>query len=144
MAKEILLDIQNLSRSFGGLKALDNVSFQVQGGLIQAVIGPNGAGKTTLFNCISGRLKTDHGSMIFKEQALNGLKPFQIARLGIACTFQTTRLFPEMTVLENVMVGRHICSHAGFFSCLLQLPGSFREEKEIRRQALRLLQKFDL
>jgi branched-chain amino acid transport system ATP-binding protein len=144
MQKEILLDIQNLSRSFGGLLALNEVSFKVQTGLIQAIIGPNGAGKTTLFNCISGRLKANHGSIIFKGQPISGLEPFQIARMGITCTFQTTRLFPQMTVLENVMVGCHIRSRTGFFSCLLQLPGSYNDEKKIRKTAMELLARFDL
>jgi branched-chain amino acid transport system ATP-binding protein len=144
MPKEILLELQNLCRSFGGLKAVDDVSFSVPAGVIQAVIGPNGAGKSTLFNLISGRLKADGGSVFYRGKPIHGLKPHEIARRGITSTFQTTRLFQNMTVLENVMAGCHIRSRAGFFSCIMALPGSWREERELRRVSLDLLRQFDL
>jgi branched-chain amino acid transport system ATP-binding protein len=144
MPKEILLELQNLCRSFGGLKAVDDVSFSVPAGVIQAVIGPNGAGKSTLFNLISGRLKADGGSVFYRGKPIYGLKPHEIARRGITSTFQTTRLFQNMTVLENVMAGCHIRSRAGFFSCIMALPGSWREERELRRVSLDLLRQFDL
>jgi branched-chain amino acid transport system ATP-binding protein len=144
MPKEILLELQNLCRSFGGLKAVDDVSFSVPAGVIQAVIGPNGAGKSTLFNLISGRLKADGGSVFYRGKPIHGLKPHEIAHRGITSTFQTTRLFQNMTVLENVMAGCHIRSRAGFFSCIMALPGSWREERELRRVSLDLLRQFDL
>jgi len=144
MPKKTLLDIHNLSRAFGGLKAVNNVSFEVSPGIIQAIIGPNGAGKTTLFNLISGRLRVDSGSIIFKGMPITGLKPYKIAKSGITCTFQTTRLFQHMTVLENVMAGCHIRSRAGFVSCILGLPRTWKEERKMRQASLSLLEKFDL
>jgi len=144
MPKEILLEIKNLCRSFGGLKAVHDVSFTVPSGVIQAVIGPNGAGKSTLFNLISGRLQADSGGVWYRGKSIHGLRPHEIARLGITSTFQTTRLFQNMTVLENVMAGCHIRSRAGFFSCIMALPGSWRDERELRRVSLDLLRRFDL
>jgi branched-chain amino acid transport system ATP-binding protein len=144
MQTKTLLNIQNLCRSFGGLKAVNNVSFKVKPGIIQAIIGPNGAGKTTLFNLISGRLAMDSGSICFKDIPISGLKPHKIARLGITCTFQTTKLFQHMTVLENVMAGCHTRSRADFFSCILGLPHTWREERKIKETSLDLLKKYDL
>jgi branched-chain amino acid transport system ATP-binding protein len=144
MQKKTLLDIQNLSRSFGGLKAVHNVSFKVNPGIIQAIIGPNGAGKTTLFNLISGRLAVDSGTIVFKDIPITGLKPYKIAKLGITCTFQTTKLFQHMTVLENVMAGCHIRSRADFFSCILGLPWTWKEERKMRKDSRDLLDRFDL
>ncbi|MBN1797083.1 MAG: ABC transporter ATP-binding protein [Spirochaetales bacterium] len=144
MRNETLLNIHELSRSFGGLKAVNNVSFAVRPGIIQAIIGPNGAGKTTLFNLISGRLKADSGSVFFKGVPITGLKPYKIARLGITCTFQTTKLFQHMTVLENVMAGCHIRFQADFFSCILALPKTWKQERKIRQTSEELLAKFDL
>ncbi len=144
MPKKTLLDIHNLSRAFGGLKAVNNVSFEVSSGIIQAIIGPNGAGKTTLFNLISGRLRVDSGSIIFKGMPITGLKPYKIAKSGITCTFQTTRLFQHMTVLENVMAGCHIRSRADFVSCILGLPRTWKEERKMRQASQNLLEKFDL
>lgn len=134
-----LLEINNLSRSFGGLKAVNDVSFAVEKGSIKAVIGPNGAGKTTLFNLIAGDLSFDCGSVLFGGVSLNGLQPFQVATLGMGRTFQNIKLFPGMTALENVMVGRHLCSRAGIVGSMGRFPAVRKEEREIRSHALDLL-----
>jgi branched-chain amino acid transport system ATP-binding protein len=126
-----LLLVQGLSKRFGGLQAVDNVSFVVPQGAIKALIGPNGAGKTTLFNLISGVLRPDSGSITFDGKTVQGLRPHEIASKGIARTFQHIRLFPKMTVLENIMVGRHLHSRAGFISGMLNLPFTRREQKEV-------------
>lgn len=130
-----LLDAKDIRRSFGGLVAVNAVSFQVQPGQIKAVIGPNGAGKTTLFNIISGLLKADAGEVTFKGRSMAGCKPYQIARAGISRTFQNPSLFLQMTVLENVMVGRHRRSGWEFAGCCLRLPGQPAEERSIREAA---------
>jgi branched-chain amino acid transport system ATP-binding protein len=130
-----LLEVREVCRSFGGLVAVSQVSFEVAAGQIKAVIGPNGAGKTTLFNLISGLLAPDSGSVAFNGRSISGLKPFQIARAGISRTFQNPSLFLRMSVLENVMVGRHRRSHWGFAGCALRLPGQSAEERSIRESA---------
>jgi branched-chain amino acid transport system ATP-binding protein len=108
----------------------------VKSGQIKAVICPNGAGKTTLFNIISGVLQPDQGSVFFKDRLISGLQPFQIAQTGISRTFQNPSLFLQMSVLENVMVGRHCRSRHGFASCCLRLPGQALEERAIRDTAM--------
>ena len=118
-----LLEVKDVRRSFGGLVAVNRVSFSVTSGQIKAVIGPNGAGKTTLFNIISGLLKADAGQVAFKDRSITGFKPYQIARAGISRTFQNPSLFFQMSVLENVMVGRHSRSHWEFAGCCLRFPG---------------------
>jgi branched-chain amino acid transport system ATP-binding protein len=108
--------IENVTRSFGGLLAVDNLSFQVEKGSIFSIIGPNGAGKTTVFNCISGMYHPDRGNIIFEGQPVAGLKPHEIARRGITRTFQNRELFPMMTALENILLGRHILMRGGVLS----------------------------
>jgi len=139
-----LLEARNIRRTFGGLVAVNRVSFAVAPGQIKAVIGPNGAGKTTLFNIISGLLKADAGQITFKGQSLAGFKPHQIAQAGISRTFQNPSLFYQMNVLENVMVGRHSRSHWEFAGCCLRFPGQPREERAIRDAAQAQLDFFDL
>jgi branched-chain amino acid transport system ATP-binding protein len=134
-----LLEVKNLSRAFGGLQAVNKVSFNVQKNRIKALIGPNGAGKTTLFNLISGMLSPDSGSIVFNGKPVQGLRPFQIASKGLARTFQHIRLFPKMTALENVMLGRHTHSNAGFISSMLSLPWTWKEEKAIREKSLEIM-----
>ncbi len=134
-----LLEVNNLSRAFGGLKAVDNVSFDVDQSAIKAVIGPNGAGKTTLFNLISGTLKPDSGTVVFNNESIEAYPPYRIAKRGISRTFQNIKLFHGMTVLENVMVGRHVLSRAGFFTAMLNLPWSWKEEKMIRDESMEIL-----
>ncbi len=134
-----LLDVAGVRRAFGGLVAVDQVTFSVAAGQIKAVIGPNGAGKTTLFNIVSGLLRPDAGRITFKGKSINGLRPYQIAHLGMSRTFQNPSLFLQMSVLENVMVGRHSRSRWGFAGCCLRLPGQIREEQSIRHAALEQL-----
>jgi len=141
---EILLEVDALSRSFGGLKAVNDVSFAVPHGSIKSVIGPNGAGKTTLFNLISGMLPCHSGTVRKNGRTITGLQPHKIARLGICRTFQTTKLFARMSVLENVMVGRHTVTRAGFLSGLLNLPWTWKEEREIGQRAMQLLETLGL
>jgi branched-chain amino acid transport system ATP-binding protein len=126
-----LLEIATLSKTFGGVRAVDEVDFHADEGEIVGVIGPNGAGKTTLFNVITGFYERDAGDMRFAGQSLVGLKPNQITKLGIARTFQTIRLFPNLTVLENAMVGQHCRTRAGVVGTILQLPATRSEEKRI-------------
>jgi len=131
-----LLEVKNVRKSFGGMVAVDDVSFDVKQGQIKALIGPNGAGKTTLFNIISGLLPTETGQVLFKNKRTTGLKPFQIARAGISRTFQTPSLFLQMNVLENVMVGHHCRTSREFLSCCLRSPGQRREERAIGLAAI--------
>jgi branched-chain amino acid transport system ATP-binding protein len=135
-----LLDVKSVRRSFGGIVAVDRVSFNVTDGQIKALIGPNGAGKTTLFNVISGLLKSETGHVSFKGKRISGLKPYQIARAGIARTFQNPTLFLQMSVLENVMVGRHSQTRCGFTGCCLRIPRQRREERAIRDTAMARLE----
>jgi ABC-type branched-subunit amino acid transport system ATPase component len=134
-----LLETEQLRKSFGGLLAVDGVSFQVETGQIKSLIGPNGAGKTTLFNLVTGLLRPDHGTVSFKGKGLAGWEPHQIARAGMSRTFQNPSLFGRMDVLENVMVGRHCRSHSEFWGCALRLPGQKREESRIRAAAMQEL-----
>lgn len=131
-----LLDVRNLSRSFGGLTAVNDVSFSIESSQIKALIGPNGAGKTTLFNMISGVLRPDAGHVRFQESRLERLRPHQVARLGIARTFQNPSLFAQMSVLENVMCGRHLKTRSGFWACGLRLPWQRKEESAARDEAM--------
>ncbi len=112
-----LFSIENLSISFGGLTAVDGVSFSVNKGAIFSIIGPNGAGKTTIFNCISGLYKPSKGRIIFQGEDITGLRPHKIAVKGIARTFQNIELFSRMTTMENLMLGRHIHMKSGIWSC---------------------------
>jgi branched-chain amino acid transport system ATP-binding protein len=139
-----ILEINNLNKSFGGLQAVQEVSFTVKENCIKAVIGPNGAGKTTLFNLISGALPLDSGTTTFQGQEIQGLQPYQIAGLGIARTYQNIKLFPGMTALENVMVGRHPQSRAGFMAGMFNLSSSRAEEEKIRQKAMELLELLEI
>ncbi|NTV90173.1 MAG: ABC transporter ATP-binding protein [Clostridiales bacterium] len=135
-----ILEVNEIDRSFGGLHAVNKVSFGLEEGMIKAVIGPNGAGKTTLFNLISGVVTPSSGKVLFCEEEITGLPPYQIAGRGIIRTFQNPRLSKHMTVLENVMIGRHIRSHSGFLASILKLPSERREERSIREEALKALE----
>jgi len=143
MSEEILI-VENLQKSFGGIRAIDALSFGISRGQVKSIIGPNGAGKTTLFNLITGIYLPSDGFLRFNGQVLNGLKPYRIAALGISRTFQNLQLFGNMTVLENVMVGRHSLTSAGLLSTGLRLSRMRREEKEIREKALEELSFMDL
>jgi len=130
-----LLRLDSITKIFGGLTALDNVSFSVAPGSITGIIGPNGAGKTTLFNIITGLYIQTSGEVFLEEQNISFLKTEEMAPLGLVRTFQNIELFGRMTVLENVMVGMHTGSRSGMVSCALKLPGHIREEKYIREKA---------
>jgi branched-chain amino acid transport system ATP-binding protein len=131
-----LIEAIDLRKEFGGLMAVFDVNFSVEPGEILAIIGPNGAGKTTIFNLISGLLHPTGGGIRFEGRPLNGLKPHGIAGLGLARTFQSVRLFGNMTVLENVMVGRHVKSGYGLLSAAFRLPHGRSEERMIRKRAM--------
>jgi branched-chain amino acid transport system ATP-binding protein len=141
---EALLETRGLHRSFGGLQAVRGVSFAVPRGVIKAVIGPNGAGKTTLFNLIAGAIPPQRGDVLFRGRAITGRRPHTIASLGIARTFQTTKLFPHMTVLENVMVGRHPRTRSGFIAGMLNLPRTWRETRDMERASRAILDELGL
>ncbi|MBN1882938.1 MAG: ABC transporter ATP-binding protein [Deltaproteobacteria bacterium] len=138
-----MLSIEGASINFGGVHALKHVTFQVKEGSIKAIIGPNGAGKTTLFNLISGFYPPVSGKLFFRDKAIHGLKPHQVAALGISRTFQNVELFDNMTVVENVMLGRHARSSAGLVRGLIggafRSPFVRREERDIRDQAMKYL-----
>lgn len=125
-----LLVARSVTRRFGGLVAVGDVSCSVEEGSITAVIGPNGAGKTTFFNCITGVAPASEGSIEFLGSPIHDLPPHRITRLGMARTFQNIRLFPHMTALENVVTGNHCRQRAGLFASLFRLPFMRREEKE--------------
>jgi branched-chain amino acid transport system ATP-binding protein len=135
-----LLEVTSLSKSFGGVHAVRGVSFEVREGMIKALIGPNGAGKTTLFNLVSGFVTPDAGEVRFDDRPIQGLPPFRAAALGLSRTFQNIKLFSGMTALENVMVGRHVRSKAGFLSSMLHLPRTWSEEREVRQRSLELME----
>lgn len=135
----MLLEVEHLSKSFGGLEALKEVSFTVELGTIQALIGPNGAGKTTCFNLISGILIPTAGAIRFRGQDLTRLAPYQRARLGLARTFQNIQLFSGMTVLENVLVGQHSHLRGGLFATLANLPAVQEQERQSQAVARELL-----
>jgi branched-chain amino acid transport system ATP-binding protein len=130
-----LLEVRGLVKHFGGLNAVDGVDLDVEAGEILSVIGPNGAGKTTLFNIVTGLYAPDEGSIRFDGHELVGLKPNQICSLGIARTFQTVRLFTNMSVLENAMVGQHCRTRSGVVGAVLRLPGTKAEERQVREEA---------
>ena len=130
-----LLELEGVQKHFGGLYALSGLDLHVDPAEIVSVIGPNGAGKSTMFNVITGLYGPDEGDVRFRHDSIVGLAPNRITRLGISRTFQTVHLFPNMTVLENAMVGQHCRSRAGIFGSILQLPGIRREEERIRQRA---------
>jgi branched-chain amino acid transport system ATP-binding protein len=134
-----LLNVHNISKRFGGLQAVKDVSFVVRRGMIKAVIGPNGAGKTTLFNLLSGFLTPDRGTVSFNGHAIHGSGAHEIAGLGLSRTFQHIKLFSHMTALENVMVGRHVRGKTGFVAGMLNLPWTRREDREMRERALAVM-----
>lgn len=125
-----LLELKNVTKIFGGLVAVDDVTFNVEKGQIFGLIGPNGAGKTTVFNCITGVYKPEKGNIVFDGKDITGLKPYKIANLGIVRTFQTIRLFGEMSVAENIMSGRHYKSKQRWYHGILHTPLSAKDEKE--------------
>jgi branched-chain amino acid transport system ATP-binding protein len=137
-----ILEIDQLRKGFGGVQALDGVDFHIDKGEIVSVIGPNGAGKTSFFNTITGYFPPDSGSIRFNGLDIGGHRPHEITELGIARTFQNVRLFPNMTVLENVMVAQHSRTSTGVVGTLLNTRGFRREEAEIEERAKEILSFF--
>lgn len=135
-----MLEVSGITQIFGGVTALEDVSFSINKGDITGVIGPNGAGKTTLFNIISGIYTQTSGRVTLNNSDVSGLPPEKLARLGMVRTFQNIELFAGMTVLENVMVGLHSRSSSGLLACSLRMPWSRSEEKRIRQGALKWLE----
>ncbi len=135
----VLLKAEKVSKHFGGLAALSDVSFSIRSGEIYGLIGPNGAGKTTLFNVLTGLYSLDAGHVALDGHALHGHKPSQVTRLGLARTFQNIRLFANMSALENVMVGCHVRTNAGVLGAILRCGKTRAEESAIRLRALELL-----
>ncbi len=134
-----LLTVENVTKRFGGVHALEAVSLTVQAGEIYGLIGPNGAGKTTLFNCMTGLYTVSAGEIRLEGHPLHNRKPHQIVARGFARTFQNIRLFANMTALENVMVGRHVRSGAGVLGAVLRGAGTRAEEAAIRERAQQLM-----
>ena len=130
-----LLEISQLTKSFGGLMAINHLDLHVDEGEVVSVIGPNGAGKTTFFNIITGMIQPDAGEIWFNGHNLVGLRPNQILKLGVARTFQNVRLFPNMTVRQNVMVAQHARTRSGLLAAILRTPGFRREEEMVRQRA---------
>jgi len=116
----MLLQTKKLTKTFGGLTAIDSIELTIKKGEIVSLIGPNGAGKTTFFNCITGMYHSSKGEIVFNDKRVNGMKPHEITAMGMARTFQNIRLFPEMTALENVMVGRHTKGRYGLKGALIR------------------------
>jgi ABC-type branched-subunit amino acid transport system ATPase component len=139
---EPILELRGVAKHFGGLYALSGLDLQVAPGEIVSVIGPNGAGKSTMFNVVTGLYEPDEGEVLFRGRSIVGFAPNQITRLGIARTFQNVHLFPNMTVLENAMVGQHCRTRAGVFGAVFRPPGTRREEERIRDSAREALEFF--
>ena len=135
-----LLELENVSIAFGGLKAIDNVSFSIEEGTIFGLIGPNGAGKTTMFNIITANYKPTSGKVTFCGKDISRFKPNVIVNLGIARTFQNIRLFSSMSVLENVLIGLHNDAKYTFFEAMFRVGRYFKEEKRIKNRASELLE----
>jgi branched-chain amino acid transport system ATP-binding protein len=138
-ALSALLDVKKVTMRFGGLVAVSEVDLRVAQGEMRALIGPNGAGKTTILNVITGMFLPVQGSIVFGDRSITGLSPHVITRLGIARTFQNVQAFQGMSVLENVMVARHVRCSVNFFSTLLKMPAARKEETEIMERALQAL-----
>ena len=150
---ETILEVNNLTMDFGGLRALDHLNIDIKRDEIVALIGPNGAGKTTFFNCITGIYTPTEGDIVIsspktsgaqKHERINGLKPNQVTEKGMARTFQNIRLFPNMTVLENVMIGRHCRTRSGVAGAIFRNRAMVREEQSVVDHSYRILEKIGL
>ncbi len=139
-----LLDVKNLTKNFGGLTAVGDVTMHLDKGELVGLIGPNGAGKTTLFNLLTGVYEPSEGSVSLDGTLLNGKKPYKIASLGLSRTFQNIRLFKDMTVLENVLVGMANQNKLYLLASFLRLPKFYHSEAKLRQKAMELLAIFDL
>jgi len=141
---EYILEISHVSKYFQGLVAINDLSMKVKKGQIYGIIGPNGAGKTTLFNCITGIYRPEIGQILWKGHDIKGINPYKIAELGILRTFQTIRLFAEMSVAENIMSGRHIKSKQRWYNGVIPTPAYYRDEKENWEKVGELMDFFNL
>ncbi len=139
-----MLEVRGLCRNFGGLPALSEVSFSAAAGQVTALIGPNGAGKSTLINCVTGVDRPDRGEVLLGGQAITGLPAHSIAALGVARTFQNLRLFPRLSVLDNVLCGLTVSAGSSLFSALLRPPQLRDRERHLRLKALAALDRFGL
>jgi branched-chain amino acid transport system ATP-binding protein len=139
-----ILDVNKISIQFGGLKAVDSFSLRLGKGELGGLIGPNGAGKTTIFNLLTGVYSPTSGSIQLESNTIHGLKPFEIARMGIARTFQNIRLFKELSVLDNIMLGQHHLTHYGLLTTVFQTATFRNEEAQKRDEAIELLKIFKL
>ena len=139
-----LLSVDRVHHWFGGLHVINDVSFSCRAGIIKAIIGPNGAGKTTLFNLVAGSLTPVSGGIRYDGRPITGFPPHRIASLGVARTFQASRLFPDMSVLENVMAGRHVRGRSGFLAGMLSLPSALGDERAARTSAQEILEHFGM
>lgn len=140
----MLLKVHNLQMTFGGLRAIKDLNISINSGEIHSIIGPNGAGKTTLFNILTGIYKPTSGSVLFEGKSLVGVSPNDIIKLGIARTFQNIRLFENMTVIENVMVGMHSHNRNGLINSLLRTKKFFAEENNNLNEAMKLLKSINI
>lgn len=147
---EPILEVSQLTMDFGGLRALDHVDLDIRQGEIVALIGPNGAGKTTFFNCVTGIYTPTSGDILIsrhgdgRKERINGLKPNRVTEKGMSRTFQNIRLFPSMTVLENVMIGRHCRTHSGIAGAIFRSPRTRREEQDTVDASYEILEKIGL
>lgn len=141
---DVLLSIEKLSKSFGGLKAVSDLNIEINSGELIGLIGPNGAGKTTAFNLLTGVYEPSEGKMLFEGKDVSGLKPYQVTHRGIARTFQNIRLFGDLTVIDNVKIAYHQHVKYSTFSAILRLPSYFSGEDEMESKAFELLKLFNL
>lgn len=139
-----MLEVKNLSISFGGLKAVDDFNITIKKGQLYGLIGPNGAGKTTIFNLLTGVYKPDSGQILLDGKNITGKRTVEINQAGVARTFQNIRLFKELSVIDNVKVGLHNHNHYSTLSGILRLPKFYRVEKAMNQEAMKLLKVFDL
>lgn len=139
-----LLEVNEITKVFGGLTAVDRVSFHVEPGEIVSIIGPNGAGKTTIFNMLTGIYKVDNGNIHFDGKPIHNTAPQSIVKAGIARTFQNIRLFPNMRVIENVMIGNHINTNYGFLDLVFRTPRFKKGERESTQKCVDILESLDL
>jgi branched-chain amino acid transport system ATP-binding protein len=140
----MILALEEVSKAFGGVRAVEGLDLSVEEGEIFSLIGPNGAGKTTVFNLITGVYRPDRGRILFRGRAIHGLPPYRIAQLGILRTFQTLRLFPNLTVEANVLAGFHLFARQRVWQSLLHTPAQAREERNLRHKVWSLLEALDL
>ena len=142
--QDVLLKVENITKRFGGIVAVDHVSLEVKRGEIISIIGPNGAGKTTVFNMLTGVYEVDEGTIIFRGKEIQNQKPGSIVAAGISRTFQNIRLFSDLRVSENVLIGAHIRTNYHFFQSIFRTKKFRKEEDKVTEEAIRLLKSIDL